>query len=469
MSKTTRGILAFLALCGLSFLLLNCGSTVNRSSGLLYVLIQGTNQISSYAINLSSGNLSLINSNAATCASGSTCGLPLNISLDSTKATALVLNAGVYTSPNSNAVPPVPESGIVPSIYGYTVNSDGSLASQGDLTTKGTQTPPPPCDLPYPAATTHGPFYECDLVVAMTRDPGGKFLFVVTAGNQGVVTGGPNADPLGFPNLPPLLYVFATQAGSTTLTLTGNDCPPPVAPGTPCPFPLTRIPTGITAINDPNGNILLYVTSSRDLKVGENVDNTLSEYSVDGSGNLTEHVNSNTGFPYTTPGTPNTVLAVQTAPIGGLSGLFVYVASATSNNVSAYQLCTVQNANCQASDVTTFKLLPVGSPSTVGSDPVAMVVDPTKAFLYVVSRNSNQVFGFRINATQGTLSALSPANLSTGLQPVALAMHSTGKFLFVSNNGSANLSSYVLNTTSGSMSSPLTITSLGNPAALVSK
>jgi 6-phosphogluconolactonase (cycloisomerase 2 family) len=160
---------------------------------------------------------------------------------------------------------------------------------------------------------------------------------------------------------------------------------------------------------------------------------------------------------------------VQTAPIGGASGLFVYVASATSNDVSAYQLCTVQNANCTQQDVSVFKLLPVGSTSTVGSDPVAMVVDPTKSFLYVISRNSSQVFGFRINATQGTLTALSPANLSTGLEPVAIAMHSTGQFIFVSNNGSANLSSYVLNTTSGEMSSPLTITSLGNPAGLVSK
>ncbi len=426
MSKTTRGILAFLALCGLSFLLLNCGSTVNRSSGLLYVLIQGTNQISSYAINLTSGNLSLINSNASTCASGSNCGLPINIALDSTESNAFVLNQG----PVSTVPPPVGVG--VPSIYGYKVNSDGSLANGTDLTTSA------------------GSFVSGDLAVAMTRDPGGKFLFVLT---QGLVTPPANCPAAGCP----MLYVFSLQQGSTALSLISQ-------------LTLARIPTGLAAINDPNSsNILLYVTSTSDLKSGEHVDNTLSQYSVDGSGNITEHVNPDTGFPYSTPGTPNTVLAVQTAPIGGMSGLFVYVASATSNSVAVFQLCTVQNANCAGPDVSSFKLLPVGSPATVGSDPVSMVVDPTKTFLYVVSRNSNQVFGFRINATQGTLSALSPANLSTGFQPVAVAMHSTGKFLFVSNNGSANLSSYVLNTTSGSMSSPLTITSTGNPAGLVSK
>lgn len=468
MSKTTRGVLAFLVLCGLSFLLLNCGSTVNRSSGLLYVLIQGSNQVSSYAVNLANGNLSLINSNASTC-KATNCGLPKDILLDPTSATALVTNQGVYTAANSNLG--ISEAGVVPTIYGYTVNSDGSLALKGDLTTTGS-TNAAACDAPFPASATQGPFFLCDLIVATARDASGKFLFVVTAGNQGVSTPAPNPDPLGSPNLPPLLYVFATQPGSTTLTLTGNNCP---GTNTPCPFPLTRIPTAITAINDPNGsNILLYVTSTRDLVLGENDDSTLSQYSVDSSGNVTEHPYvidpvTHRLLPYNTAASPSAVLAVQTAPIGGTSGLFVYVGSATSNSVSVFQLCTVQNATCQAQDVSNFKLLPVGSPSSVGSNPVAMVVDPTKNFLYVISENSSQVFGFRINATEGTLTALSPASLNTGLQPVGIAMHSSGRFLFVSNNGSSNVSSYLLNTTSGAMSSPLTVTSLSNPAGLVTK
>ncbi len=471
MSKITRGVLAFLALCGLSFLLLNCGSTVNRSSGLLYVLIEGSNVVSSYAVDLTSGNLSLINSNASTC-KATTCGLPENIILDPTGATALVANQGVYTAANPNLG--ISEAGVVPTMYGYTVNSDGSLALKGDLSTTGS-TNAAACDPPFSALTpaaSQGFFWRCDLIVATTRDASGKFLFVITGGNQGVSTPAPNPDPLGSPNLPPLLYVFATQPGSTTLTLTGNNCP---GTSTPCPFPLTRVPSAITAINDPNSsNILLYITSTRDLVVGENDDSTLSEYSVDGSGNVTEHpylIDPTTHrlLPYTTAASPSTVLAVQTAPIGGTSGLFVYVGSATSNSVSVFQLCTVQNATCQAQDVSNFKLLPVGAAATVGSNPVGMVVDPTKTFLYVISENSSQVFGFRINATQGTLTALSPANLNTGNQPVAIAMHSSGLFLFVSNNGSSNVSSYLLNTTSGAMSSPLTVTSLSNPAGLVTK
>ena len=93
-----------------------------------------------------------------------------------------------------------------------------------------------------------------------------------------------------------------------------------------------------------------------------------------------------------------------------------------------------------------------------------MVADPTSQFLFVVSQNSSQVFGFRINGSQGTLSALNPANMSTGSLPIALAMHSTGMFLFVSNNGSSNISSFNVDTTSGALSSPLTVTTV-NAAA----
>jgi 6-phosphogluconolactonase (cycloisomerase 2 family) len=427
MSKTIRGALAFLALCGLSLLLLNCGSTVNRSSGLLYVLIQGTNQISSYAINLTSGNLSLINSNASTCASGSSCGLPLDIILDAAGKTAFVLNQGPF-----NPGPP-PSGGLgTPSIYGYTINSDGSLAAGSDVSS---------------SLNLQG----SDLGITMVRDAGDKFIFLITAGNQTVNPGSSLCQVAGQNVQCPQLYVLGTQSGSTTLSLVNQ-------------YSLKFVPTAL-AVETINSNPELFITGSQDLSGTTHLDSTLHEYAVDGSGNVTEEVNS----PYVTTGSPGAVLALTTAPIGSTAGTFVYVASATANNLAIFQVCTVQSTVCSASDAASRALVPVSSSSTAGSNPVAMVKDPTNSFLYVAAKNSNQVFGFRINATEGTLTALSPANLSTGLTPVALAMHSSGKFLFVSNNGSANLSSYVLDITSGAMSSPLTITSLGNPAGLVSK
>ena len=71
MSKKLGGVVALVALCAVSMFLVNCGSSSSRPSGLLYVLTQGTNgvgnNVSSFAIDLGSGNLSFINSNASTC------------------------------------------------------------------------------------------------------------------------------------------------------------------------------------------------------------------------------------------------------------------------------------------------------------------------------------------------------------------------------------------------------------------
>jgi len=132
----------------------------------LYVLTEGVtsqgnasgfgNNVSSFAIDLDNGGLSLINYNASTCPTAASvanpepCGLPLSILLDPTGATAFVLDPGPASA------------GVAPAIYSYTVNSDGSLGS------------------PNLAATlTLG-----DLPVAMTRDPAGQFLFVIDEGTN---------------------------------------------------------------------------------------------------------------------------------------------------------------------------------------------------------------------------------------------------------------------------------------------
>src|ERR1700680_1831955 len=104
MSKKRGGVVARAAICALSLFLVNCGSSSSRPSGLLYVLTQGSNgtgnAVSSFAIDLNSGNLSLINSNASTCKpAGGSWGLPLNIVLDPKGRAAFVLNQGIPSVP----------------------------------------------------------------------------------------------------------------------------------------------------------------------------------------------------------------------------------------------------------------------------------------------------------------------------------------------------------------------------------
>jgi hypothetical protein len=449
MSKKISGFLTVLAFLGLSLFLINCGSSSSRPAGVLYVLSQGESQVGSFAIDLTSGVLSLLNKTSTTCTTAP-CGFPETILLDPTGANAFVLNQGVFSPGDPTQVPPTAPSGVVPSIYGYTVQSDGTLTMTGDLTS----TPKPPTPVACDKAP-QGVFTACDLAVAMTLDASGKFLFVVTQGNQGLQ---PPLSPL-----PPQLVVFGVQ-GTTLSTLSTTN--------------LTRVPTSVAVITATttlsDGSMfpktLLYITNDVDL--ADVNDNTVAAYQVDAtSGAVTPQSNP----VYVTGSVPTAVVAVKTSPTGGSGGLFVYVTNSGSgsgsDSINVFKVCTELNANCSAQDVNASNntLIPVGNPVSVGLDPVAMTLDPTNNFLYVVNHGSSTVSAFRINPTTGALSALNPSSVSTGSSPVAITMHSSGKFLYVSNNASSNVSGFNVDTTSGALSNATNVTSSAQPAGLVAK
>lgn len=105
MLKKTGFVVALLCMFALSALLMSCGSGSDRPAGILYVVSQSLANVSSYAVDLGSGDLSLITNNLADTCADTSCGLPLGISLDPTGATAFVLSQGA--------------------ISGFTVHSDG--------------------------------------------------------------------------------------------------------------------------------------------------------------------------------------------------------------------------------------------------------------------------------------------------------------------------------------------------------
>jgi hypothetical protein len=485
MSKKIGGVVALVGLCALSLFLLNCGSSSSRPAGALYVLTQGStgigNNVNTYAIDLGSGGLSLVNANASTCPTAASqnnpepCGLPLDILLDPTGATAFVLNQGAPACPSCE---PNSNNPLAPSIYPYTVNSDGSLSNPGTAVTWSCPT------------ANQNPCNYSDSAVAMTRDAAGQFLFVIDHGSY-PTPGYPtpsNANP-SCPHVPtgpddvcPSISVFAMNAGSLSL-----------ASGSP--MYLSKIPSALSAITftPPGGSAqeLLFVTNNADictqncLPPSPHNDNTVSEYSVSSSGVLSEQTLS----PYAVAAVnPISVQAVYTNPAGeNAGGLFVYVGNEDPNGGHLYpfQVCTVQgDANCTQQEVTQNLMSPLTTcpqlscqvpPTSAGQSPVAMVVDPTNNFLYVVAQGTSQVFGFRISAAAGTLTALSPASYPTGsgAQPGALALHpsvnNTGQFLYVSNSNSSNIMGFALSTTSGSMSNPITVDSLPTPSGMAAR
>jgi len=505
MLKRTSRVVAFVGVCALISLLLSCGSSSSRPTGVLYVETQGLTaqgtpgigfNVTSFAINLNNGSLSAINDNASTCSTMATqenpspCGAPLDILVDPTGATAFVLNQGIpcLEIPNGDAwacEDPMNDPPVLPTIYPYTVNSDGSLSSPLTAVTwscAGLQISPGPCS---------------DNPVAIARDAAGQFLFVISQGSY-PHPGYPNAynDNPSCPHTPqnqtdvcPSISVFAMQPGSTNLALESGS-----------PYYLSKVPTGLSAVEftpgpgNPLGTSpveLLFVSNNEDICT-ENCkppsphnDNTVSVYQVDlTTGALSEQPYS----PYTiAANNPVSVIAVNTNPVGEYSvgGIFVYVGNsgASGGDLNPFVLCTVSgDAGCSSADVQNTLLIPLEEvcpeppcnnvpPSPAGQNPAAMVVDPTNSFLYAVSNGgSSAVFGFTIDETSGTLTPLSTPSEPTGANPVGLALQpsvgNSGQYLYVSNSNSANITGLTLDTADGAMSSPITVSAPPGPTGI---
>ncbi|MGA9472782.1 MAG: beta-propeller fold lactonase family protein [Terriglobales bacterium] len=426
MLKKTGIVVGLLGMFALSALLMSCGSGSDRPAGLLYVVSQSLANMSSYAVDLGSGDLSLITNNLTNTCQDSTCGLPLTMSVDPTGATAFVLS--------QNA------------ISGFNVHSDGSLST------------------PTTAATMQGG----QTAIAMSSTTAGDMMFVISVGAASP-TDCPTDGGYVTDSDCPAISVYSTSPGSISATLTGNNC---AALNGPCPFSLSRIPTGLSVVtfsfNGGPSQTLLFVTSNFDLTDKHN-DSELSVFSVDSSGNLSEQSAS----PYTAQApNPLSVLAVNTNPAGqNTGGVFVYVGSqaAVVGSLSVFEVCTQAQGPCTPEDAQNENLAVVGKPSTVGQNPIVMLADPTNTFLYVACNVGNNVYAFKMNTTTGVPTALSPALQPTGAGPVALSIqpsdNNSNEYLYVSNNVGNTLSGYIVNLTTGNLSNPLApvIFPPGNP------
>jgi hypothetical protein len=487
MSKKIGLVFTLVGICALSSLL-SCGSSSSRPTGVVYVLTQGSNglgnNVSSFSMDLNSGGLSLVNSNASTCPTAATqmdpepCGLPLNIVLDPSGANAFVLNQGTPCVQNGNQCTSGDTATILPTVYPFTVNSDGSLSQPGSPVYWS-------CIAQGATGCSASNSYP-DTAVAMVRDAAGQFLFVIDQGAYPppatcpfiatAVTAAPQAtDFVGCPSI----SVFTISG--TALTLVSQSAT------YQSPLFLSKTPSALSAIaftqpQTGTSQELLFATNNYDLCTVACVppqtvpnNNTVSVYSVSSTGVLSEQTNS----PYTVPlSDPISVQTVNTNPLGQPTGggIFIYVGQgAGAGSLTPFQLCTVQNAVCSPQQVAANLMVPVACSQqtcdvSVGALPVQMAVDPTNNFLYGISEGAGQVFGFKINTSAGTLAALNPANLpSQGSQPVSMALHpsvnNTGQFLFVS-NASGNIASFTLNTTSGGISNPLSVAAPAAPSGL---
>jgi len=295
-------------------------------------------------------------------------------------------------------------------ITAYTVNSDGNLTVSGSAMDAGTN--------------PHG----------LAMDSAGKFLFVA---DQGSPPSLPSCSA-GIAGAPVIFSVSGT-------TLTAVSQPPSLVFG--------NQPSGVAVT--PDGKYL-YVPNQ--------IDGTVSAFSVNSSGVLTQLGNS-----------PYTVGTAPTAALVTADGNFLYVANTGSNNVSAFTVCDNASPSCVTPDGSLTASS--GSPFSAGLGPVAMTEDPSNTFLYVADEQSNQVSQYKISAGTGVLTPLSPGAISTGVSPVSLAAITgptvstvTTDYLYVTNIGGTSISVYSYVTTTGALSvvgAP--VTTGGQPSAVVVK
>ena len=390
-------------------LLVACGSSYNSSSnGLLLVGSQGSAVIQTYSFDLNSGHVSPI-ANSTNDTGNKTCilsGLPGSMVMQPGGSYAFVIMINSSLCANS------PATGIAT----FQIKSDGTVTQVGSLITLN----PNPGAVSIPVNPS-----------ALSIDAAGKFLFVANrrttntqvqppqdiAGSVSVLaigSGGNLSEVSGSPFLTPV-----TQSAADIVSVAA----------TPTVFPTVGLNgtnnavCSVSGTNPPTTQFLYAVDS---------VNYMVWEFSVDMSSGVLGNPPGQTMVPgFSTDAVP---AGVAVDPCDR----FVYVTGNQHNKISAYTICTQASAlgACVNADGT---LIPVaGSPFSMsgsinGAGP--LVVDPFGNFVYVLGTGSNTVSGFKISPASGSLTALSPATVATGVGPKSIAIRQDDNWMFVTNYG----------------------------------
>lgn len=217
---------------------------------------------------------------------------------------------------------------------------------------------------------------------------------------------------------------FVITPSTGALTLTPNV---PYAAGNPL----------IGVAIDPAAQLVFTTQESHDF---------ITAYVVNADGSLT----AANGDPYST-GLPGNPYGVVTSPLGTSAGGFVYVANPAAASVSGFSYVTANAALNASSPLLTA--VPGGTQGTTGvfltegAGPEGIAIDPTGTYLYVTNFQDGNVSSFSINPQTGSLtligSPVATGNL-TGASPtpgpIAVQVDPSGQFVYVVNQADGSVS-----------------------------
>jgi len=136
------------------------------------------------------------------------------------------------------------------------------------------------------------------------------------------------------------------------------------------------------------------------------------------------------------PGSPYAAGIKPSGLASDKGGKYLYATDASGNNVLAYTITS--------GALTTL----AGSPFKSGTAPSAIVVDQQYNFAYVANATDSTITAYSVS--NGVLASI--GSYATGLQPVALGIDpSTNHFLYSANFLGNNVSGFELNTTAGTL------------------
>lgn len=415
--KSVLGLLISVLLIGAMLSCTNSNSGGATGTGFVWVATEGDQRVQAFNVNLSNGSVGTVGNSQATGVQ------PSAMALTPDGTTLFIAN----TSDNT--------------IDAYPVSSDGSLGASAGATPTMVQGP-------------SGCTSNCELLglspVAMTIDPGGKFLFVADQGQ-------PNNT-----SAPSGISVFAISGSS--LSLVGPACPANFSQ-TVCPVvivdPTTNFGTGPSALlTSPSGNFLY---------VANQFSNTIEGFSYDTSTGALSPL----GAPSTVGSNPSGLafsrcagITQGTASCPAADGNNLFVTNSGSNNVSIFTACIQLSTTCSIPD---GHLVQVStSPVAAGNSPVAIFVHPLLGFVYAVNSKGNNVSQYRYSSATGALTTLTPAAVNAGSNPFGGGITSDGTYVFISNNNGSSMS--VFNVGPGGKLAPgstASVTLAGQPSAIL--
>jgi 6-phosphogluconolactonase (cycloisomerase 2 family) len=148
-----------------------------------------------------------------------------------------------------------------------------------------------------------------------------------------------------------------------------------------------------------------------------------------------------------------------TAPVAVVvhpSGKFTYAVNHGSKTVSLYLISAVVDAGT----------LTPGPSVNTGTGPSAMAFAPSGRFAYVVNHDDATVQPYTVDLVNGTLTPVAGAAVPTGTDPASIAVDPSSSFVYVVNHISENVSIYGIDPRTGALG-PLSVASAGSlPAAV---